>query len=97
MWPAASVWLCATEDLARDGSDFTNAEQQESEQVADRIAFGPFDVDMRCGRPYSSPPKPDGVMGSGPPGAREVLTGGPRHTRCHEPGRSVARPRIECG
>src|SRR3954449_8144116 len=47
MWPAAPVWLGATEDLAGDRSDFTNAEQQESEQVADRIAFGPLDVEMR--------------------------------------------------
>jgi hypothetical protein len=46
MGSAFSIWFRTTDHLARNGCDFPDTEEQETDEVRCRITFGPLEVDM---------------------------------------------------
>jgi hypothetical protein len=47
MGAAVPIGFGTAHYLARDGGDLSHAEDQEADEVRCRIAFGPFEVDVR--------------------------------------------------
>ena len=46
VWPAGLVGFGAAEDLTGHGSGFALTDEQEAEQVHDRVSLGPLEVDV---------------------------------------------------
>ena len=46
--PAPAVGLGPAQHLAGDRGDLADAEEQEAQQVGDRVALGPLEVDVRA-------------------------------------------------